>query len=187
MYMLLFSHSVVSDSLWPHELQHIMLPCPSLPPGVCSNSCPLSQWCHPTILSSVAPSPQALDLSQHQGLFQSSQLFTSGGQNIGALASTSVLPVNIQGWFPLQLTGLISLLPKGLSRVFSSTTVQKHQFFRAQPFLWLPRCHRRKVCSEDLGLTQTGLVFVPGSWEKTFKPLKFPKWWECLCYSWWAP
>ena len=131
--------------------------------------------CHP-----FSSSPQSFPGS---GSFPVSQLFTSGGQNIGALAS-SVVRMNIQGWFPLQL---ISLLSRGLSRVFSSTTVRKHQFFCAQAFLWFPRCNRCKVCSEELGLTKIGLTFVPGSWEETFKPLEFPKWWECLCYSWWAP
>ena len=115
------------DSLWPHELQHTKLPCPSLSPGVCSNSCPLSQWCHPTISCSVAPfssCPQSFPVS---GSFPVSWLFTSGGQSIGNSASASVLPKNIQGWFPLELTGLISF--KLLSRVFSSTTIWKYQYF----------------------------------------------------------
>ena len=115
----------------PMSCSHSRLPCPSLSPGVCSNSCPLSQWCHPTI-SSSASCPQSFSSS---GSFPMSWFFTSGGQSTGALASASVLPMNIQGWFPLGLTDLISLLSKGLSRVFSSTTVQKHQFFGAQPFL----------------------------------------------------
>ena len=101
------SHLVMSDPLWPHGLQHPRLPCPSLSPGVCSNSCPLSRRCHPTISSSVTPSPPSLSLSQHQGLFQ---WVTSGGQSIGA--SASVIPMNTQGWFPLGLTGSISLLFK---------------------------------------------------------------------------
>ena len=110
---LLFKHSVVSNSLRPHELQ----PCPSLSPRICSNSCPLSQWCHPTISFSVSPfCPQSLSA---WGSFPMNWLFTSGVQSIGA--SASVLPMNIQGWFPLRLTGLITLLSKGLSRVFSST------------------------------------------------------------------
>ena len=108
------------------------LPCPPLCPGICSHSCPLSQWCYPTTLSSVTPSPPALNLSQHQGLFKC-QLFTSGGQSIGASASASVLPMNIQDWFPLGWTGWISTLSKELSRVFSSTAVWKHQLFHAQP------------------------------------------------------
>ena len=109
-------------------------------PGVCSNSCPLSQWCHPTISSSAAPFSFCLQSFPASGYFPVNQLFTSGGQSIGASASESALPMNIQGWFPLGLTGLISLLSKGLSRVFSSTTVWKYQFWEAQPFLW-PNSH----------------------------------------------
>ena len=131
--LLLFSHSVVSDSLWPHGLQHTRFPRPSLSPGVCSNSCSLSWWCHPTISSSVIPSPPALNLYQHQS-FPVSWLSASCGQSIGALAS--VLQMNIQGWSLLGLTGLISLLSRGLWRIFSSTTVRKHQFFGAQLSLW---------------------------------------------------
>ena len=127
---LLFSCQGVSDSLQPHGLQHTRPPCPSPSPGVCPSSCPLNQWCHPTISSSV-PSSSALSLYQHQGLFQC----TSGSQSIGASASSSVLSKSIQGWFPLRLTGLISLFSKGLSRVFSSTTDKKHQFFGSLPSL----------------------------------------------------
>ena len=114
-----------------HGLQHASLLCPSLSPGDCSNLCPLSQWCHLIISSSVAPfsCPQSFPAS---GSFPMIQFFTSGGQSIGVSASASVLPMNIQDLFPLGLTGLISLLSKGLSRVFSNTTVQKHQFFGAQ-------------------------------------------------------
>ena len=121
--MLLFSHSVVSESLWPHGPQHARLPCPPPYPGVCSNSCPLSQWCHPTISSSFVPFSSCLQSLPASGSFPVSQLFASGNQSIGASASASVLPMNIQGWFPLGLTGLISLQSKGLSRVFSNTTV----------------------------------------------------------------
>ena len=127
--LLLFSRSVMLDSLWPHGLQHASLPCPSPTPGACWNSCPLSQWCHPTISSSVVPFSSRLQSFPTSGSFQMSQLFTSSGQSIGALASASVLPMIIQGWFPLGWTGLISLQAKGFSRVFSSTTVQKHHFF----------------------------------------------------------
>ena len=119
----------MSDSLQTHGLQHTRLPCPSLYPGDCSNSCPLSQWCHPTISSSVTllnSYPQSFPAS---GSFPMSRLFTSGGQRIGASASASVLLMNIQDWFPLGLTGLISLKSMGLSRVFSSTTLWKHQLF----------------------------------------------------------
>ena len=126
----------MSDSLGPHGLQHARLPFPSLSPRVHSDSCPLSQRCHPTISSSVIPFSPRLQSFLASGSFPVSWLFVSGGQNIGASASASVLPMNIQGWFPLGLTGLISLLFKGLSRVFSRTIVWKHQFIGAQPSLW---------------------------------------------------
>ena len=128
--------SVISDSLRPRGLQHTRLPCPSPSPGACSNSRPLSPWCHLTILSSVTPFSSCLPSFSASGSFPVSWLFTSGGKNTGASASASVLPINIQDWFPLGLTGLISLLSKGFSRVFSNTIVQKHQFFGTQPFLW---------------------------------------------------
>ena len=124
-----FSLSVMSDSLRPHESGHARPPCPSPTPGVHSNSCPLSWWCHPAISSSVVPfssCPQSLPAS---GSFPISQLFAWGGQSTGVLASASVLPMNTQGWSPSEWTGWISLQSKGLSRVFSNTTVQKHQFF----------------------------------------------------------
>ena len=131
-----FSCSVVSDSLWPHGLHHARFPCPSPTPGACSNSCPSSRWCHPTVSSSVIPfssCPQSLPAS---GSFPMSQLFAWGGQSIGVSASTSVLQMNTQGRSPLGWTGWISLQSKGLSRVFSNTTVQKHQFFSTQLSLW---------------------------------------------------
>ena len=112
----------MSDSLWPHGLQHARPPCPSPILGVCSNSCPLSQWCHPTISFSVVPFSSCLKSFPGWGPFQMSQLLASGGQSIGVSASASVLPMNIQGWFPLGWTGWISLQSKGLSGVFSSTT-----------------------------------------------------------------
>ena len=127
-----WSHSVVSDSLWPHEPQHTRPPCPSPTSAVYSNSCPSNQWCHPTISSSVVPfssCPQSLPAS---GSFPMSQLFAWGGQSTGVSASASVLPMNTQDWSPSGWTGWISLQSKGLSWVFSSTTVQKHQFFGAQ-------------------------------------------------------
>ena len=127
-----FSHSVVSDSLPPHELQHDRPPCPSPTPGVHSDSCPSSRWCHPAILSSIIPfssCPQSLPASES---FPMSQLFKWGGQSIGVSASASVLPMNTQDWSPLGWTGWISLQSKGLSRVFSNTTLQKHQFFGTQ-------------------------------------------------------
>ena len=117
-------------------LQHARLPCPSPSPRVCSNSCPLSQWQHPTTSPSVIPFSSCPQSFPASGSFPMSQLFTSGCQNTGASASASVLPMNMQGRFPLGLTGLISLQTKGLSRVFPSTTVQKHQFFGSQPSLW---------------------------------------------------
>ena len=124
----------MTNSLQPYGLQHTRLLCPLPPPRVCSNSCPLSQWIHPTISSSVIPFA-CLQSFPASGSFLMSWLFTSGSQDIGASASASVLPMNIQGWFPLRLTDLISLLSRGLSGVFSNTTVQKHQFFAAQPSL----------------------------------------------------
>ena len=127
-----FSHSVMSDSLWPHGLQHVRPPWPSPTPEACSNSCPSSQWCHPTISSSVIPFSSCLQSFPASGSFQMSQFFASGGQSIGVSTSISVLPMNIQDWFPLGWTGWISLLSKGLSRVLSNTTVQKQQFFSAQ-------------------------------------------------------
>ena len=119
-YIVQFSRSVVSDSLWPHELQHARPPCASPSRGVCPSSCPLNQWCHLTISSSVAFFSLCLQSFWALEYFQMSQLFSSGGQSVGASASASVLPMNIQGWFPLGWTGVISLLSKGLSRVFSS-------------------------------------------------------------------
>ena len=134
-YSVQFSHSVASDSLQPHELQHVRLPCPSPTAGVYPNPRPLSRWCHPTITSSVIPFSSCPQPFPASGSFQMSQLFASGGQSIGVSASTSVLPMNTQDWSPLGWTGWISLQSKGLSRVISNTTVQKHQFFCAQLFL----------------------------------------------------
>ena len=131
-----FSLSVMSNSLRPHRLQHTRLPCPSPTPEACSNSCPSGRWCHSTISSSVVPFSSSRQSFPASGSFPISQFFASRGQSTGASASASVLPMNIQDWFPLGLTGLISLLSKGLSRVFSSTIIQKHPFFSTQPFLW---------------------------------------------------
>ena len=127
-----FSRSVMSDSLWPHELQLARPPCPSPTPGVYSNSCPSSWWCHPTISSSVVPISSCAQSLLSSGSFPMSQLFAWGGQSSGVSASASVLPINTQDWSLLGWTGWISLQSKGLSRVFSNTTVQKHQFFGAQ-------------------------------------------------------
>ena len=134
-----FSHSVMSNSFWPHEPQHARPPCPSPTAGVHPNPCPSSQWCHPAISYSVVPfssCPQSLPAS---GSFPISQLFTWSGQSIGVSASASVLPMNIQDWSPSGWTGWISLQSKGFSRVFSNNTVQKHQFFGAQlySYSWL--------------------------------------------------
>ena len=124
----------MSDSLQPHGLQYARLPCPLLSIGVCSNSGPLNQWCYPTMSFSATLFSFCFRSFLASGSFPMSQLFASGSQSIGA--SASVLPMNIQDWFPLGLSGVISLLSKGLSRVFSSTTVQKHRFFSTQPILW---------------------------------------------------
>ena len=126
-----FLHSVMSNSLWPHGLQHTRLPCPSPTPGACSNSCPSSWWCHPTISSSVVPlsfCPQSFPAS---GSFLMNHFFASGDQSTEASASAAVLPMDVQVWFPLGWTGWISLQSKGFSRVFN-TTVQKHPFFGVQ-------------------------------------------------------
>ena len=127
-----FSLSIMSNSLWSHGLQHARLPCPSQTSRAYSNSCPPCRWCHPTISSSVVPFSSCLQSFPGSGSFPVSQFFISGGQSIGVSASASLFPMNIQGWFPLEWTGWISLQPKGLSRVFSNPTVQKHQFFGAQ-------------------------------------------------------
>jgi len=129
----------MSNSLGPNGLQHARLPCPSPTPGVYSNSCPLSQWCHQTISSSVIPFSSHLQSFLASRSFQMNQLFVSGGQSIGVSDSASVLPMNTQDWFPLGWTGWMSLQSKGFSRVFSNTTVQKHQFFGVQLSLKLPK------------------------------------------------
>ena len=127
-----FSRSVVSDSLWPHEPQHTRPPCLSPTPGVHPNSCASSRWCHPAISSSVVPFSSCLQSFPASGSFPMSQLFAWGCQSTGVSASATVLPMNTQDWSPLGCTGWISLQAKGLARVFSSTTVQKHQFFSTQ-------------------------------------------------------
>ena len=125
-----FSRSVMSDSLWLHGLQHARLPCPSTTPGACSNSCPSSQWCYPTISSSVVPFSSWLQSFPPSGSFQMSQFFVLGCQSTGVSTSASVLPVNIQDWFPLEWTGLISLQSKGLSRVLSNIHSSKASILR---------------------------------------------------------
>ena len=148
-----FSRSVVSDSLWPHESQQARPPCPSPTPGVHSNSCPSSQWCHPAISSSVVPfssCPQSLPAS---GSFPVSQFFAWYGQSIAVSALTSVLPMSTQDWSPLEWTGWISLQSKGLSRVFSNTTVQKHQFSLSQ------RVHKTDLyISVSFAVSCTGML-----------------------------
>ena len=139
-YVSQFSRSVVSDSLRLHEPQHTRPPCPSPTPRVHPNSCPLNRWCHPTISSSVVPFSSCPQSFPALGSFQMSQFFATGGQCIGASASTSVFPMNTQDWPPLGWTGWIFLQSKGLERVFSNTTVQKHQFFSAQ-LSWQSNCH----------------------------------------------
>ena len=124
----------MSESLWPHWLQHTRPPCPSPTPGACSNSCPSNQWCHKTV-SNVIPFSSCLQSFSTSASFPMNQYFSSSGQSIGDSASASVLPMNIQGWFPLGLTDLI-MLSKGLWRVFSNTTVQMNQFFSVQLSLW---------------------------------------------------
>ena len=127
-----FSHSVISNSLWPYGLQHARLSCPSPTPGACSNSCPSSRWCHPTISSFVVPFSSGLQSFPSSGPIPMSQFFALSGQSIGVSASAYVLSKSIQDWFPLGWTGWISLQSKGLSRVFSKIMVQKCQFFSAQ-------------------------------------------------------
>ena len=160
----------MSDSLRPHELQHASLPCPTISPGVCSNSCPLSRWCYLTISSSATPFSFCLQSSPASGSFLMSQLFSSGSQSTGASASVSVFPTNIQDWFPLGLTGLIFLLSNGFSRVFSST-VRKHQFFGTQPSSWSNSyIHTRLLEKTQLWLD---------------RPL-LPKWCFWICFRGWS-
>ena len=153
-----FSLSVMSNSLRPHESQHATPPCPSPSPRVHANSCPSSWWCHPAISSSVVPfssCPQSLPAS---GSFQMSQLFTSGGQSTGASASASFLPKNTQDWFPLEWTGWISLQSKGLSRVFSNTTVQKPSILRRSAFFTVQLSHPYMTTGKTIALTRQTFV-----------------------------
>ena len=148
------------DSLRFHRLQHVRPPCPSSTPGVYSNSCPLGQWCHPTVSSSVIPFTSHLQPCPASGSFQMSQFFASGGQSIGVSASASVLTVNTQDWFPLGWTGWISLQSKGLSRVFSNTTVQKHQFFSAQLFFIVQLSHPYMIAGKTITLTSYTYIYI---------------------------
>ena len=157
---LLFSCSVMSDSLQAHGLQNARFPCPSPSPGACSNSRPLSQWCHLNISSSVVPF-SCLQSFPVSGSFPMSQLFASSDQSIGASASASVPPMNTQHWFPLGLTGLISLQSKGLSRVFYNTTVQKHQHFSTQAFFMVQLSHSQNTVEAKIhfALEQCGTLY----------------------------
>ena len=141
-----------------HGLQHARPPCPSPTPGVYLNSCPLSWWCHPTISSSVVPFSSCLQSFPASGSFQMSQLLELGGQSIGVSASTTVLPMNNEDWSPLGWTGWISLQSKGLSRVFSNTTVQKHQFFMVLSFLYSPTLHPYMTTGKTIALTRSTFV-----------------------------
>ena len=147
----------MSDSLRPHGPEHVRPPCPSPTAGVYPNPYPLSQWCHPTISSSVIPFSSCPQSFPASGSFQMSQFFASGGQSIGASASASVLPVTIQDWFPLEWTGWISLLSKGLSRVFSNTTLQNHQFFCVQLSLQ-SNSHPYMTTGKTIALTRRTFV-----------------------------
>ena len=153
-----FNHSVVSDSLQPHEPQHARAPCPSPIPGVYPNSCPLSRWCHPTISSSVVPFSSCPQSFPASGSFPVNQLFASGGQRIGVSASSPVLPVNTQDWYPLGWTGWISLQSKGLSRVFSNTTVQKHQILRRSAFFIVQLSHPCMTTGKNIALIRRTFV-----------------------------
>ena len=155
---MLFSRSVMANSLQPHEPQHARPPCPSPTPGVHPNPCPLSRWCHPTISSSVIPFSSCLQCCPTSGSFLMSQLLASGGQSIGASASASVLPMNIQDWFPLGLTGLISLQLKGLSRVFFNTTVQKKSIFWPSAFFVVQLSHPYMTTGKTIALIRWTFV-----------------------------
>ena len=182
-----FSHSVVSDSLWPHGLQHARPPYPSPTPGVYSNPCPLSRWCHPTISSSVIPFSSCPQSFPASGSFQMSQFFSSCGQSIGFSASASVLPMTIQDRFPLGWTGWISLLSEEFSRVFSNTIVQKHQFFVLLFFVF-PNPSLVSWSSDNTCLpayircvSMTWLPLASGDWI-TYFILKHPLKWDQTLY-----
>ena len=148
----------MSNFLWPHGLQHPRLPCPSPTPRACSSSCPLSRWCHPIISSSVIPFSSCLQSFLTSGSFPVSQFFPSSSQSNGASISTLALPMNIQDWFPLGLTGYIFLKSKGLSRVFSNTTVHKHQFFGASAFFIVQLSHSYMSTTKTITLTSQTFV-----------------------------
>ena len=160
----------MSNSLWPHGLNHTRPPCTTLIPGVYSNSCPSSWWCHPTISSSVIPFSFHLQSFPASESFQMSRFFASGGQSIGVSASASVLPMNIQDWFPLGCTGLFSLKSKGLSRVFSNTTVQKLQFFSAH--LYGPTLAPYRTTRKTIALTRQTFVGKVSAFKYALSSLK---------------
>ena len=162
-----FSRSVVSNSLQPHESQHARPPCPSPTPGVHSDSCPLRQWWHPTISSSVIPFSSHLQSFPASRSFPNSQLFASDTQSIGASASASVFPMNIQDYYPLGLTYLISLQPKELSRPFSNSTVWKYEFFSLQPSLWFNFHIHTWLLEKNIALTRQ--IFVSKVMSLLFK------------------
>ena len=147
----------MSDCLGPHGMQHTRLPCPSLTPGICPNSCALSRWCHSNISFSVTLFSSCFQSFPASASFPVSWLFTSGGQNTGTSTAASVLPMNIQDWFPLGLIGWISSLSKGISKVFSSTTVWKHQFFSTQPFV-VQLSHPYMTTGKTIALTRQSFV-----------------------------
>ena len=153
-----FCRSSVSDSLWPHGLQHARPPCPSPTLRVDLNSCPLSQWCHPTFSSSVIPFSSCLQSFPASGSFQMSQFFASGGHSIGVSASASVLQMNIQDWFPLGWTGWISLQSKGLSRVFSNTTGSKASVLQHSAFFIVQLSHPYMTTGKTIALTRWTFV-----------------------------
>ena len=149
----------MSNSLWSLGMQHARPPCASASPRVCPSSCPLNRWCYPTVSTSALPFSFCLQSFPESGSFPMSQLFSSGGQSIGASVSATVFPMSIQYWFPLELTSLISLVSKGFSRIFSSTTIWKHQFFSAKAFLW-PNSHIHAWLLEKPELWQYGPLLV---------------------------
>ena len=178
-----FSCSVVFLSLQPCGLQHVRLPCPSPTPRACSNSCPSSRWCNPAISSSVIPFSSYLQSFPASGSFPMSQFFISAGQSIGDSTSTSVLPMKIQDWFPLGWTGWISLQSKGLLRVFSNITVQKHQFFGAQLFFIVQLSHPCMTTEKTKALkkwTFVGKVISLLYWRGIILWLTFCLYWSML-------
>ena len=182
-----FSSSVMSGSLWPHELQHARLPCPSPTPGACSNSWPLCQWCHPTISSSVIPFSSCLQAFPASGSFQMSQLFASGDQSIGALATASLLPMNIQDWFPLGLTGWISFQSKGLSRIFSQYHNSRASILQWSALFMVQLLHPYMTTGKTIALTKWTFVGKVMSFFFNMLPrlvITFLPRSKCLLISW---